>query len=312
VAVVAAIPSTVRAQEPAPPATPYLVVLGNAQDGGVPQPGSPDRGYQRLATSLGMVDPASGKRWLFEATPHFPEQLRRLDSIAPRGDRPAPGLDGIFLTHAHMGHYTGLMYLGHEVMGAHGVPVYAPPRMTEYLRDNGPWSQLASLENIVLNAMAPGTTITLTESISVSAFAVPHRQEYSEVVGYRIDGPDRSVLFIPDIDGWDDWDAAGVRIEDQIASVDVAYLDGSFYRDGEVAGRDMSGFPHPRISQSMERFSELPEVERAKIRFIHLNHTNAAHDPAGPERRAVTAAGMSVAQEGEMVSLADPARPSDP
>ncbi len=286
---------------------PYLIVLGNAQDGGVPQPGSPERGYRRLATSLALVDPASGGRWLFEASPHLPEQLARLDSIAPRGNRRAPGLDGVFLTHAHIGHYVGLMYLGHEVMGAQGVPVYLPPRMARYLESNGPWSQLVNYRNIELNPLALGDSVELTEALWVHAFLVPHRQEYSEVVGYRIVGPERSVMFIPDIDSWEDWDAAGVGVEQMIAQVDVAYLDGTFFDDGEVPGRDMSGFPHPRISHSIERFSPLPASERSKIRFIHLNHTNPAHDPDGEERRLVLQAGMAVAQEGEVYQLASPA-----
>lgn len=97
---------------------PYIVVLGIAQDGGAPQAGNDfldgDSTRTRRAVSLGMVDPSSGERWMFEATPDFPEQLRYLDRLAPRENK--PGLDGIFLTHAHMGHYTGLMYLGHEVI----------------------------------------------------------------------------------------------------------------------------------------------------------------------------------------------------
>jgi len=288
----------------APPAdtVPFLVVLGIAQDGGVPQAGGPDRGIERLVVSLALVDPTSGERWLFEATPDFRVQLAALDAVAPTDD-PAPGLAGMFLTHPHMGHYTGLMFLGHESMGAAGVPVYVPPRFAEYLANNGPWSQLVSYDNIDVRVQEPGATVQLNQRLSVTSFRVPHREEFGEVVGYRIDGPNQRVLFIPDIDGWDEWDAAGVRLEEQLALVDVAYLDGSFFDDGEIPGRDMSGFPHPRIRETMDRLQALPDSERAKVRFIHLNHTNPALDHDGEARREVERRGFHVADEGERVTL---------
>jgi pyrroloquinoline quinone biosynthesis protein B len=288
-------------------AAPFLIVLGVAQDGGSPQAGSPqesgwhDPGMRRHATALAIVENAGERRWLFDATPDFPAQLNRLDEMTL--SRRRPGIDGIFLTHAHIGHYTGLMFLGKEVMGTQGVPVYAMPRMSAFLRDNGPWSQLVKLENIALRPLADHKTVPLGHGLSVTPLLVPHRQEFSEVVGFRIAGPSRSVLFIPDIDSWKEWDAAGTRIEAEIAKVDVAYLDGTFFANGEIPGRDMSGFPHPFIQASLARFAKLPPAERAKIRFIHLNHTNKALWPGTAERRAIEDAGMRVAEEGERIEL---------
>ncbi|MDX1420896.1 MAG: MBL fold metallo-hydrolase [Rubricoccaceae bacterium] len=291
----------------------YVVVLGIAQDGGVPQAGDPDAAgwtdpaHRRLVVSLGLVDPATGERWLFEATPDLPEQLHRLDALAPVSER--PGLAGVFLTHAHLGHYTGLAFFGHEAMGARGVPVYAMPRMADYLRTNGPWSQLVRYENVVLRALADGVPVRLNRRLTVTPLRVPHRQEFSEVVGFRIEGPNRSVLFIPDIDSWEEWDPptgsgqAGTRIEDEIARVDVAFLDATFYADGEIPGRDMSGFPHPFITHSLARFAPLPAAERAKVRFLHLNHTNPALWPGTAARQTVEAAGFRIAEEGERVAL---------
>jgi len=305
----ASLPAQALALDPtAPPkaAPPYLVVLGVAQDGGAPQAGSAaepgwrDPARRRLATSLAIVDDEHSQRWLFDATPNLPEQLQRLDEMAPREGK--PGLSGIFLSHAHMGHYTGLMYLGKEVMGASKVPVYAMPRMAQYLRTNGPWSQLVKLSNIELREMKAGAPVLLP-GFTVTPLLVPHRQEFSEVVGFRIEAATAKVLFIPDIDSWTQWDAAGTRIEDEIAKVDVAYLDGTFFANGEIPGRDMSGFPHPFIRASLDRFAALPASERAKIRFIHLNHTNQALWPDTAERMAIEAAGMRVAEEGERIEL---------
>ena len=176
---------------------PYVIVLGVAQDGGVPQAGTKthdgwsDDAFRHLVVCIAIIDPNSSQRSLIDATPDFPEQLQILDKSAPVEGR--PGLDGIFLTHAHIGHYTGLMYLGHEVMGAREVPVYAMPRMFEYLRTNGPWDQLVRYKNITLKPLAADTTVQLNERITIEPFVVPHRQEYSEVVGYRITGPNRAM-----------------------------------------------------------------------------------------------------------------------
>ncbi len=286
---------------------PFLVVLGVAQDGGVPQagtkehPGWTDLSHRRLATSLAIVDPATRQRWLIDATPDFREQLHRLDTVFPVPGK--PGLAGIFLTHAHMGHYTGLIHLGREAMGASEVPVYAMPQMIEFLQRNGPWDQLVHYRNIVLRPLADGTAVRLNDRLSVTPLLVPHRQEYSEVVGFRIEGPRRTLLFIPDIDKWEDWDAQGTRVEDLIPGVDVAYLDGTFYANGEIPGRDMSTIPHPFITASMERFDFLPPAERAKVRFIHLNHTNPALVTGSEARREIERRGFRVAEEMGRVGL---------
>ncbi len=284
-----------------------LIVLGIAQDGGAPQAGRfgdarwDDAAKARHVACLGLFEPRSGRRWMIDATPDFRRQLLDLRRASGGADRPA--LDGVFLTHAHIGHYTGLMFLGHESMGAKAVPVWAMPKMTEFLHRNGPWDQLVRYGNIELRPLAADVAVELTEGLSVTPISVPHRQEYSEVVGFRIQGRGRAALFIPDIDSWEQLDAQGVRIEDLIASVNLAYIDGTFFANGEIPGRDMTGFPHPFIRHSLLRFASLPAAERAKIRFIHLNHTNPALDPTSAASREIVAAGMKVAREGEIEPL---------
>lgn len=286
---------------------PFVIVLGVAQDGGVPQAGTVKHGgwdnpdSARLVVSLGVIDPLSRQRWMIDATPDFRAQLHILDTVLPVDRK--PGLDGIFLTHAHIGHYTGLMFLGLESLGADRVPVYAMARLGVFLAQNGPWDQLVRLENIVLKPLADGKTIQMNDRLKITAYRVPHRQEYSEVVGFVIEGPERSVLHIPDIDKWEHWEVEGTRIEDMIAKVDVAYLDGTFFAMGEIPGRDMSTFPHPFIADSMERFRDLPAQERAKIRFIHLNHTNPALWPDSFQREIIENRGFRVAEELERVEL---------
>jgi pyrroloquinoline quinone biosynthesis protein B len=282
--------------------TTYTVLLGLAQDGGHPQAGcekdccaaawaDPSKGHRVAA--LGIAD--GGKRWLVDATPDFASQLHTLVHGDTRGE-----LAGILLTHAHIGHYAGLLDLGREVMGARDVPVYGMPRMLDFLASNGPWEMLGRLRNIAAQTLADGTPARISDAITVTPFAVPHRDEYSETVGFVIAGPSKKVLYLPDIDKWERWSA---RIEDWIAEVDVAYLDGTFFSATELPGRSMAEVPHPFVEESLARFAGLPAKERAKIHFVHLNHTNPALDPASAASRRVRDAGMAVAVEGEKVAL---------
>lgn len=283
-----------------------LIVLGNVQDAGSPHVAcrkdccrelflAPDP--SRQVTALGLVDRANDKCYLFEASPDLPRQAKRLATFSSSNEE-LP--NGILLTHAHIGHYTGLMYLGREATNADQVAVYAMPRMANFLKDNGPWSQLVKLKNIVLQPLAADSTFSLTPTVQITPFTVPHRDEFSETVGYKIEGPNKAALFIPDIDKWEKWDR---RIEDYLAEVDYALLDGTFFDAAELNTRDISQIPHPFISESLDRFGGLPPKEKAKIYFIHFNHTNALLRPESPEYAKVVAAGMHVAGPDLVVGL---------
>jgi pyrroloquinoline quinone biosynthesis protein B len=266
------------------------MVLGIAQDGGYPQAGCsrPDcieawknLKLRRHVASLAIVDPISHQQWIIDATTDFPAQLQMLDN--------AP-LDGILLTHAHIGHYLGLAQLGREVMGTHGVRVYAMPRMRAFLEHNGPWDQLVRLGNIAIESLEDGHEVRLNERISVTPLAVPHRDEYSETVAFIVRGPSRSILWLPDIDKWEKW---STPIESVIARVDVAYIDGTFHDAAELPGRNLSEIPHPLMIESMTRLSAL----RDKVRFIHLNQSNPAL------RHPASIKPFRVAAEGERAPL---------
>jgi len=278
-----------------------------AQDGGAPHAGCEKPCCNRLwdtpqewrrVVCLGVVDPDSGERWLIEATPDLPAQLHQL--LALKGRQGNATLTGVVVTHAHIGHYTGLMYFGREAMSTQGMQVFAMPRMVSFLEHNGPWDQLVQLGNISLLPMEDGRSFSLNERIQVQPFVVPHREEYSETVGLRIWGPTQKVLFIPDVDKWQ---RMATPVEDLIRDVDVAYLDGSFFDGDELPHRDMSEIPHPFIVESIERFRRLPLAQRTKIRFVHLNHSNPALQGDSKARREINEAGMTVAVRGEQVRL---------
>jgi pyrroloquinoline quinone biosynthesis protein B len=187
------------------------------------------------------------------------------------------------------------MHLGREAMGASSIPVYAMPRMKTFLQENGPWSQLVSLKNIVLHDLKNEVAVELEAGIKVIPILVPHRDEFSETVGFRIEGPNRSALFIPDIDKWGKWDR---DIREEVKAVDIAFLDATFYENGEIPGRDMLEIPHPFVAESMALLADLPENERKKVHFIHFNHTNPLLDANSESRREVKEAGFQIAEEG--------------
>ncbi|MEO1596024.1 MAG: MBL fold metallo-hydrolase [Pseudomonadota bacterium] len=290
-----------------------LIVLGTGQDAGAPQIGNPvdpgwrDPALRLTATALALVDHNLGRRYLFEATPHLTAQLQRLDRVAPTAAT-GLGIDGIFLTHAHIGHYAGLMFLGREAAGAQGVPVWVLPRFADYLRRNGPWSQLVALENIRIEELAADQARTLPGGIAVTPRLVPHRDEFSETAAYIVRTRERSFLFVPDIDSWQQWtDDHGTELERLLDDVDLAFVDATFFDDNELPGRDMSQIPHPRVVATMQRLQHLPEEQRARLHFIHYNHSNPIRDPGSPESQQVLRRGFRIAREGDRFCLATPA-----
>lgn len=280
-----------------------LVVLGAGQDAGAPQIGNAaDDGPRLLPSSIAVIDREDGKRYLFDATPAITEQLSLLDRIEPPAE--GLGLDGVFLTHAHIGHYLGLAYLGREAAGTSNIPVFAMPRMAEFLRSNGPWSQLVELNNIAIQPLAEGTLQPVSDTFGVWPISLPHRDEYSETVGYLIMTPGKTALYAPDLDSWDQFEELSpILLPDLLATVDYAFVDATFWDDNELPGRDMSEIPHPRVTGTMDRLHDLPESERAKIHFIHYNHTNPIRDPSSAESRLVAELGFNVARRGQRACL---------
>ena len=283
-----------------------LIVLGTLQDGGSPHIGckkecciklfkNPDP--NRKVVSLGVIDYENDKTFLLEATPDMPAQLKLLKELA-RKEVEIP--DGIFLTHAHIGHYTGLMFLGREAMGSNAAPVYALPKMKSFLETNGPWSQLVALKNIVLKEINHEERLLLTNNLTVIPFKVPHRDEFSETVGYTIVGPQKSALFIPDIDKWSKWEKS---IIDEIKKVDYAFLDASFFDGNEINNRDISEIPHPFVIESMALFKSLPASEKNKIHFIHFNHTNPLLSASSDEAKMVLKNGFNISQFNDVFRL---------
>jgi pyrroloquinoline quinone biosynthesis protein B len=275
------------------------ILLGTAQDGGVPQAGcfcplcsraSADPALRQWVACLGLVDHTTRRSWLIDATPDMPQQLRALHDLAP--DCP---LAGILLTHAHIGHYAGLIHLGREAWNTHGLSLFASPRLAGFLRENGPWSQLVALDNVRLRILDPTHEVQLSPDLHVTPVPVPHRGEFSDTLAFILRGPGRRLFYCPDIDGWDSWEHDLKRF---IAGMDVALLDGTFFSADELGEGDLSHIPHPLVTDTAERLAGVD----CDVRLIHLNHSNPLHTP-GPERDWLAAQGIGVGVSGLRWSL---------
>jgi pyrroloquinoline quinone biosynthesis protein B len=277
------------------------VVLGIAQDGGVPHLGCQqalcvrarrDPSARRFVASLGLVDHEAGRRFVIDATPDFVAQVDRLGGLP----------DAILLTHAHIGHYLGLAQLGREVLGAKRLPVYCTPSMARFLRENGPWKRLISLENIEIHEVPPGREIELTASLRATPIRVPHRDEDSDTVAWLIAGPQRQLLWLPDIDKWEKWDRSLTLL---VAEKNpLAFVDGTFFSADEIPGRSIRDIPHPLVPETVALFGRAPSPP-ARVLFVHLNHTNRLLWD-GRARRDLEQKGFGIAREGERFPLSTP------
>lgn len=287
-------------------------VIGSVQDGGFPHAAcnglacrrARENGSHRYVSSLALILPKSEKIYFFDATPDIREQLEAVTDVReprPDGVDRAP-IDGVFLSHAHMGHYLGLAFFGYEAVHTSQLPVYATPRMAAFLRDNGPWSQLVERENISLREVRPGSTVNLEDGVSVTLVPSPHREEYTDTVGFLIRGPDGALLFVPDTDAWERWSPS---IENWLGQVDIALLDGTFYSRDELPNRSIEQIGHPLVTRSMDRFEKLGQTAHAapEILFIHMNHSNPLLLDASPERATLERRGFKIAAEGTEFDL---------
>jgi len=285
--------------------------MGVAQDGGVPHAACTcvrcdaarrDPKRRLHVASVAIVVPETGHRYLIDATPDLNEQLAALPAAGhhDRGSVDRKPVDGVLLTHAHVGHYLGLAFFGFEAVHTTRLPVYATPRMAAFVRANAPWSRLVSREEIELREVPPATPLTLEEGLRVTPVAVPHRDEDSDTVGFKIEGPRHTILYVPDTDTWATWSPEALAA---LAASDVALLDGTFFSTGELPGRDVSKIGHPLIVATMDRLEERVQAGRLQVFFTHLNHSNNALDPKGPERKQIIERGFAVAAEGQRLPL---------
>ena len=282
----------------------YIYILGNVQDAGLPHIGCQHKFCndkfnefeEYFTTSLAIVDPINKKYILFEATPDLPYQLNYLDKkIFKKFLLP----ESIFITHAHIGHYAGLMYFGREALGSKGLKVNVLPKMANFLQTNGPWSQLVEINNIKIQDLNFGVNVSELKNITITPIEVPHRDEYSETAGFIIEGKTKKALFIPDIDKWEKWDK---DLKQLVNEFDYLLLDATFYDSKEI-NRDISEIPHPLVSETINLLDSLSNESKNKVYFIHMNHTNLMLDPMSELSKFIYSKGYNIARLGLKLDL---------
>ena len=284
--------------------TEYIYILGNVQDAGLPHIGCQHKFCKEkfsefeeyFTTSIAVVDPVKKKYILFEASPDIPYQLNYLEKeifnefLLP---------ESIFITHAHIGHYTGLMYFGREALGAKNLTIKVLPKMSNFLKTNGPWSQLVDINNIKIQNLSFGSKTNELRNITVTPIQVPHRDEYSETAGFIIEGRNKKALFIPDIDKWEKWDK---NLKQLVYEFDYLLLDATFYDSKEI-NRDISEIPHPLVTETINLLDDLSPEHKNKVYFIHMNHTNLMLDPSSELTKLVVNKGFNITRLGLKLSL---------
>ena len=281
----------------------HALVLGTAQDGGYPQVGCYTErcergralhaeGRGRYVASLALVEPAAERFYLVDATPDLTRQIDLITkpSFRRRAAERRP-FDGIFLTHAHIGHYAGLAVLGNEGMGMGETPVYCTEAMADFLETHAPWSFLVDQGRAVPRPLSLDRWHRIDEHLEVQLWKVPHRDEFADTVGFVFRGPSASLLYLPDINAWSLWDR---DLAQAVTSVDVALLDASFWSLDEIPGRSLEDAPHPIITNTMDLLQGVVDGERARVVLTHLNNSNPAIDEGGPEQAEILRRGFEL------------------
>ncbi len=286
-------------------------VLGSAAGGGVPQwncacdsCAAARRGsIPRRSQSSFAVSGDGASWWLVNVSPDIAQQIETFEPLQPREARGTP-IAGILLTDANVDHMGGLAVL--RQTGARGFTLWS----SGVVRD-------VALRQLAFApfALAPHAwhvfgdePCELDARLSVRAFAVPgttpgydgRRALAGAVVALEItDRASDSRFLAAPIFG---------EIEspfgDALGAADVAFVDGSFYREDELEAHGVPGKSARRLGHlpvdgpdgSRERLASF--AARTRIAYVHLNNTNPLVDPASSEARETRDAGFEIAYDG--------------
>lgn len=280
-------------------------LLGTAQDGGIPQAdcaclrcaaAAADPALRRLPSCV-AVAAGDSPPVLLDAAWALPEQAARLRRMREKGtgaERMLP-FAAILLTHAHMGHYTGLVHLGREGASARAFPVHCTRAMGDFLAANRPFAHLLDRGEINLRLFEPGVPFAPAPGLRATAIEVPHRNEDADTVCFRMESDGRSLLYLPDAD------VLPAPLVAEIRAADLALVDGTFYTHDEVApgGRaDGAAVPHPPVRETRKALAGA----RGRVLYTHLNHTNPLLSDADLAA-GLAADGLGIAPEGAMIEV---------
>ena len=228
-----------------------VTLLGIAQDGGRPQPlcqkqccanvGLDERAFP---TSMGIKFEDSSTH-LFDATRNLGDQLNIWQENLP---------SHVWLTHAHFGHVDGLGLFGRETIGAKGIILHVSKQMQELIQATPQWAIMLEQGVFTLEVFATGEEISV-ESETIIPLLVPHRDELSDMHAFIIRGKEKSLLYLPDHDTWEEtlslYGCKLIREWFEKFNIDTAFIDGTFWSQHELSGRSQEEVPHPLLAKQL-------------------------------------------------------------
>ena len=286
------------------------VLLGNAQDGGVPQAGcvkpccmnefgGPTRNRNPVALGVTGED---ASRHLFEASRTLSDQLRIWSEM---DGEPLNSLKSLWLTHAHLGHIDGVGQFGCEAWGPKGIELHASESMISLIQNSPNLAHLIDNGHLVPMAFSDGCKVKLTDELSVTPIRVPHRDELTDTYAFKIESSETKMLFLPDHDSWQETldlhSASNPRGWLQSMFIDIALLDSTFWSDDDLGGHAKE-IGHPSTLETLDLLGQRNPGD-PRIILFHFNHTNPLHDESSGEVARVRASGWEVARQGMVFRL---------
>ena len=276
-----------------------LLVLGSGQDAGVPQincecincvAARKNPKQRRLGPSIALINEEKRYAYLIDASPDIKQQIDILNEFTSKNGKQEPiPLEGIFLTHAHFGHCSGLWSLGKECWDVKEMKVFCSPKMGEFLKTHHPFKHLLERKNVVLKTIEPEVKLKIKD-FNIRPIKVPHRNEYADTVGYILSF-NKMVAYIPDFDTWTK------NLVKEVKKVDIALIDGSFYQHGELPR--MAEVPHPPMEETMHLLKD-PDSE---IYFTHFNHTNPVLQKDSKEYDKIIENDFALTEDGLVIDF---------
>lgn len=275
-----------------------IQILGTAQDGGIPQLGCNcsncklahnDESYARLVASIAII--GNSNTILVDTTPDIVKQLNNLRNYkAPSSKNP---IDGVIITHLHLGHYIGLLQFGTEAAATKELAVYTTEEVKEFITTNKPFKYLKERKQISLCRLTLNNEISFNE-FSICPFEVPHRNEDGNTIGIEIknDKTDSTLLYISDTDSLTN------EIIQKINSAEKVVFDGTFYSEDELPRQ--KDVPHPPM---MTTATILGYQDPKKFYFTHLNHSNPAVNSRSQEAKALEKMNYGIAFDNMVLTL---------
>lgn len=260
-------------------------ILGNVQDGGVPHLGCEcdmceaareDERKQKYVGALLIKEDNSDKtvRYLIDATPDIRYQIT------------GNYLDGVFISHGHLGHIGGLPFFGTESLDTNDLEIFCTADLKDFVMKNDPFRLMVDRDQIKLNEVENNESVEI-QGCAVEFREVLHRYVNTDTVSFMIKGEDKKLYYMSDIDEWTE------NAKSNVKEADIAIVDGTFWTKEELDRYEE--VPHPPVKETMEEFSD----SDTDIYFTHLNHTNPALREDSEEREELEERGFEVVEKGD-------------